>query len=305
MRKGLKALARVLMVFAVIGLSQYPVATHASGMGDLVKVLYTTIDNPVVYTSNGPSSVKLTAYLSSPTRSLLPTDFSCTGTMAPARPVVIELFNSEFKVTCEVKFEVASPPGMKPIRLTGGYNGDDTALSPFILSPSNATFKTVNQVKDDFGQITKISKFDYSFMAENVGEILASSFVAVNPHSNFKFPEFLKFEEGYILFDSRNIDVKPLKVSVKKPSKLFSLSCPNNVPQKFSIGRQFYVVSIGESTEFYADKLPWFSYSDKKLQGKTLDIKCSVLSYVAVGGPKLDIPFTYTESINKRFKFPK
>ena len=142
-------------------------------------------------------------------------------------------------------------------------------------------------------------------MAENAGVVLASSLVAVNPPNNFKFPEFLKSEEGYILFDSRNINIKPLKVSVKKPSKLFSLNCPNNVPQKFSIGRQYYVVSIGDSTEFYADKLPWFSYSDKKLQGKTVDIKCSVMSFVALGESKLNVPFMYTESINKSFKFPK
>lgn len=261
----------------------------------LVKVLYTKIDKPMVDTTNEPQLVKYSVIVISESRPIVPSDFYCLSPVTPIEPEITALSNQEYEITCQILFDSTVKTGIARILLRQRNNIN--------LFPSNLKNTSPTVYQNDFGKEVITNRYDFETILQR-GADPTFALVAVNAPKDFEFPSLPKLGADTIVFDSRNITTKEMKVLLEKSKRKFSIDCPLVAPKSIRITRKLYAVSFGSFVGSFVNKLPTFSYTDKKFKGRTLNIQCSVLAFTSVGAKEMILPVSYTESRAVKFKFP-
>ena len=252
-------------------------------------------------------TVKLVGILIS-TKSLKATDFKCYNGVDSPNPksVAIELQdNNSYRVTCTMPVSKTDIRGLNQASL--GVNNDESHIG-WQMVPMNAKYTIPNTFDDAFG--IKRTENILGFTFERWATFFATP-LAVSPPSDYKVPNFEQGSDGYLIFDS--VDVDPSKPIVKfsKNKKSFSLNCPTPITKVSSQVKKQIMVSFWLNKALYKPESIFGStfeakyYNNltitKSLKGKEVKIACATHFVL----PESNVILAYSESAEISVKFPK
>lgn len=255
-----------------------------------VRVIYTSIDQPVLKIADSPQVANFFVKVRSPDRLLRPSDFYCMSETAATEPLIMPLDNFEYQITCSTTFQLTTTSGIKNVSLKARTVN---------LIADNAVNTSPSEETDSFGQPNGAKTFDF-----NRFETLAftSALIAVNPPQTFQYPQFPKEGTGYVLFDTRNQTFLPLKIAVNKKTKKVTINCPDPVIAKIGPIQKYHLLNLGSIPGARLTQIPKFNYLQKEFRGKNLILKCSTINSIKIGN--FNLPIAYTESKPTQITFP-
>ncbi len=289
-------------------LTVVPSASHASSFQSItLRVQYTTVENPVVHTTESTSEVKFTAYLRVENYDLADGDLVCF-LFDTVYATIVKIGEGEFTATCSIKFGAQTPSGIQTIFMKEKQEMIGNQQK-FRLIPDNARSIYTAIVKDSFGQPLESSAYGYEIF--NPGAMFVRAPIAINPPANYSFPAFPKESNAFIIFDVRKAISKDLKTSLDAKRKILSVECPTiplpRIPQ-ISTGKTFRTILVFRhwGSRYLTDKENKFNidYLTSDFKGKKLNLTCSYFIGVKDRAYQ-DLPLTYVESTSKMVTFPK
>lgn len=305
----MKLFVRIFLICLQVGLLAVASSnSHASSVQPVtLRVQYTTVENPVVYTSDSKSEVKFTAYLRVENYDLMDGDLVCL-LFNPVDAIIVKISEGRFAATCTIKFDTQTPSGIQSIfmrerqELIGNQQ-------KFRMIPDNARSIYTAVGKDSFGQPLESSAYGYEIFSQGV--MFVRTPIAINPPANYSFPSFPKESNAFIIFDVRNSVSKDLKTSLDAKRKILSVECPNTslpkIPQ-ITAGKtsRTILVFTNWGSRYLADKETKFKieYLSSDFKGKKHNLTCSYFVGVKDRAYQ-DLPLTYVESNPKLITFPK
>jgi hypothetical protein len=161
--------------------------------------------------------------------------------------------------------------------------------SQVIFAPigSNNLNKTIT---DSFGVKTQQS-FPASALFENWSmssnfnpEVYWNVNISVNAPSIYKFPNYLKDSDGFIIYTSPMINLGKTNIKIEKKTRKILVTCPKLV-EPISSGsaafKQSTKIVVGDFVYNNPQAIP---YTGPLLKGKTVKIQCLVKSYLPTSG---------------------
>ncbi len=295
----------VLMVLTIFITSlSAPIAQSNVNQDQYLKVRYTTITNPVIQTTASPQEVTYTAFIETDGYQIIDNDLTCNdgGSVVPASQT--EIAKNNFSASCTFKYDNASQTGLRTIYMSTRFAVQGSANLKLI--PANAKIIYPVAEKDSFGQtvIKNVSAFE---MFSRQSAWLGAP-VAINPPQNFKYPNFPKISDAFIVFEARYPQPVDFKVSIDKRSKTFSAKCADQTPPGFKNETKIYRKELlwGGWGPFAisAGKPVTGSYLESPLKGKKVNLSCAYL--ISLKNPIFPgIQIAYVESPLKTVQFPK
>jgi len=298
-----------LMISAQLVTTTPEIARAQSESPVILKVLYTTVLNPVIQVANSPADVEFIAYLNVSNYQLTDGDLVCGDKYPPAQAKVTQIGPDYYSAKCTLTFAQSTSSILTTIRMTGKQEmiGNQTK---FKLIPANAYQQYTAQSKDSFGQTVENTLFGYEIFSQ-YNYNFVTAVVAVNPPSTFSYPRFPLESNAYVIFDVRNSLAKDLQIKSDPKRKSMSVTCQKNpllgthpVPSR-NVTRTVLVLknwrSIYNSVNEYTFNV---DYLTREYKGQKLNLTCSY--FVGIKDRLFgDHVMTYVESKPKLVNFPK
>ncbi len=292
-----------LVTLVIISLST-PSALSNVNQDQYLRVKYTTISNPIIQTNSSPQEVNFSVLIETDGYQIEENDLICNDGGSNISAKLIELVKNEYSATCTFKYDNASQTGLRTIYMSTRFALQGAANLRLI--PANAKIIYPVKEKDSFGQtvIRNVSAFD---MFSRQSAWLGAP-VAINPPQNFKYPNFPKVSDAFIVFEARYPQPVDFKVSIDKRSKTFSAKCADQTPPGFKNETKIYRKELlwGGWGPFAisAGKPVTGSYLESPLKGKKVNLSCAYL--ISLKNPIFPgIQIAYVESLLKTVQFPK
>jgi len=273
----------------------------------ILRVQYTTIENPIVYTSNSNSEVNFTAYIRVQNYNLTDGDLVCS-LFNQVNATIRKINEGQYAATCTFKFDAQTPTGLQFMfmrekqELIGNQQ-------KFRLIPDNARSIYSSIGKDSFGQPVESSIFGYEIFSQ--GAMFVQAPVAINPPSSYLFPAFPKESNAFIIFDVRGALSQNLKTTLDSKRKILTVECPTTILPKrtpATTGKTSRTILVFKywGSRYLADQETKFKieYLSSDFRGKKLNLSCSYLVGLK-DSIYQNLPLTYVESNSKMISFPK
>ena len=293
------------ITLSVISLALFSGINFASAEeSHLIKVVYTTIDNPVI--SSESAKINFVAHVKYEDGTLDLSKLSCINGAAESLPAIVsQISNTEFTITCSINMDQNLESSLRFISFSSMQNGTDGRVINFI--PDSAMLNFTNTAKDSFGTESTMQQLAYTSGPKfNFG-----TYIAIRPTGTYSFPKFKKTQEGYIIFDSRNSTSSKIQILIDKKKKMFGYKCPDqNLPTPL-INTQTSELStlyadgkiVSRSSSKYS-YLANHSYINTKFRGKNVIFTCTVTQTWPGPNQPFGPLLAYTESIPTSYKFP-
>jgi hypothetical protein len=299
------------LIFSISISSLFPTSVQADdNSNQYLRVKYTTITNPVIQTSASPQDVTFTANIQTDVYQLKAGDLECSDGQSQVGAIIKQIATNEFSASCTYTYDSSSKAGLRTIFLTNNvFSPNYVAPGRPILKliPANAKVIYPIKEKDSFG--LDVIKNIYAFNMFARMNFWVTAPLAINPPQAFKYPNFPKNSDQYVIFDARKPAPATFKVSINKKSKTFSVSCADQS-----------IPGLSNETRIYRKELIWgawgpFSISTGKsvnnipyltsdTKGKKLDMSCSY--FINLKNPVFEgIQVAYVESAVRSVQFPK
>jgi hypothetical protein len=296
------------MISAQIATATPQLAQAQMGSPVILKILYTTVLNPVIQVSTSPAEVEFTAYLKVTNYQLADGDLICGDKYPPVQAIVTNIGPDYYSAKCTITFDQNATSSLSTIRMTGKQEMVGNQ-SKFKLIPANASQQYTAKSKDSFGQIVETTLFGYEIFSQyNYNFVTAA--IAVNPPTTFKYPSFPLESNAHVIFDVRKSLARDLQVKTDLKRKSMSITCQKNpllnthpVPSR-NVTRTALVLKNWRVIYGSVDEYKFNNYLADDYQGQKLNLICSYFVGMKdkVFGDQI---LTYVESKPKLISFPK